>query len=139
LFRVMPDGEGVKLVAFEAQQRYQTSAAAPPAAAPPVAFTFAPTNLQAKTSEAGGQLRFVASKPIQSIGGKKLVRPADGVAAGPVLEGDRITVELAADKKTLTLTLPTLEAGAYRLDLSIILEGSQNRQGESIPIKVQAG
>jgi len=137
LFRVLPDGVGVKLVALESQKSYETSVAAAPATTPVVNFAFLPTGYQVKKSEVGRKLKFVASQTIQTIDDKKLVRPADGASAEPVLKGDSIVVELAADKKSLTLVLPSLEPGAYRLDLSIIVEGSQERQGESITVTVQ--
>lgn len=134
-FRVLSDGEGVKLVAVEGQKTYQTSVSRVPPKTPSLSVSPSPAIVNA--SDNNRDIVFTFSQPIKiDITRTRMVDPSLGVKAAPILEGNDISLRITdEDSKKLLLVLPkTIPKGKYRLALALKVQGDSTPQEVNIDI-----
>jgi hypothetical protein len=131
LFRMLQDGEGVKLVAVGDQ----ITVATPQAAAGASSVKATPAKIVIRKADAQRDVAIDFSQPVQlTAGSTKLMDPALGVSASPVVPSDRLATSLSADNKRLTIKLlDTPQKGHYRIDVEVT-GPSKLRQQIGIPI-----
>lgn len=121
LFRVLPDGAGVKLVALEAQAAFPAAGMVQAASGSPAAVELDASPKQVKIGVADAQRDIVIrfTEPVSVDAARSsLRRPADGVTAAPVIAGPQLSASV--DGAVVKITLPaSLAKGAYRLDLTV--------------------
>jgi hypothetical protein len=134
IFRVLPAGEGVKLVALEAQRPLVAAVGGPAAAAGTSAVTATPIRFEIKTAQTQRQLVLKFNVPVTvDLRASKLVRPSTS-ATIPVIDSSQLKLSGASPGNDVQIDLPSsLPPGNYRLDLTVNQEGS-NRQMLSFPI-----
>lgn len=128
LFRMLPEGKGVKLVAVNDQ-----IVLAPPEGSSRVTATPARIVIRKDAVQRDAIINF--SNPVKvTAGSTKVMNPALGGSAVPVVPSDRLESSLGADSKQLTIKLPSdLQAGRYRIDVEVTGPSNQ-RQQVGIPL-----
>lgn len=132
LFRMLQDGDGVKLVAVEDQITLGTPKSV--AASSSVKATPAKIVIRPRDVLRDAVIDFSEAVVI-TAGSAKVVNPALGAAAPPVVPNGQLSSSLSQDAKKLTIRLPsTLVPGRYRIDVDVT-GPSGNRQQVSVPLE----
>lgn len=134
LFRVLPDGDGVKLVSVEEQRMFQTSISAIAAPAKEE-IIFGPSPVIISASSTNKVATITSSLPIlYEMKDSRLLSSALGVTK-PIFAGETLPLSVGADRKTFTLALPSdLKAGIYTLELVYRLKPNEPRTTSTVNI-----
>ncbi|WP_313952767.1 hypothetical protein [Accumulibacter sp.] len=128
LFRVLPVGEGVKLVAVEAQAVLDATAGGP-AAAPAVGGLVAhPDRFEIKRADTQHEIVVHFSHPVTvDANASRLVRPSESATA-VVIAGNKLKISAASGNTEVMVGLPnTLPPGNYRLDLIVQRDSGERK------------
>lgn len=135
-FRVLPIGDGVKLVALEPQRVIGASVGAVVGAATPDAVAVVPTpkNFEIKSADAQRQIVVTFNVPISvDAATSRLMRPSES-AITPVVVGSLLKFAGTDAVTEVKVDLPAnLAAGRYRLDLAVQPTGGSRRM---VPLTV---
>lgn len=126
LFRMLPDGPGVKLVAVG----QQLTLAAPALASEPGNQKPITEKIVIAKGDAVRDAVIQFAQAVASVDAKsaKVMNPSLGAGAAPVAAGNALAVSLSSDSKQLTVKLPnSLTAGQYRLEVDVIGAEGQRR------------
>jgi hypothetical protein len=117
LFRVLPHGAGVKLVALDAQRPFPADGQAQAVASPHLDWSPKQVKIGVADAQRDTVIRF--TEPVSlDMARSSLRRPADGVTAVPAIAGPQLSA--LVEGTVVTVKLPaSLAKGAYRLDLTV--------------------